>query len=133
MAWRPLGLCVSTVSALRSEKLPSAAHRSSAATAPKSVRGRPFPPGQSGNPGGQPSLFKIYAAEFGELSPVEVVELRRAVKLLRQAERANYNHAVRLTREAREWLDGIRARRASKRQSDIPAFDRYVAEKAAAR
>jgi hypothetical protein len=67
------------------------------------------------------------------LTPVEHVELRRAVKLLRQAERANHNHAVRMSREAREWLDGIRARRAKRQQSDITAFDRYVAERAAAR
>jgi hypothetical protein len=102
-------------------------------TAAKVQRGRPFTPGQSGNPGGQPSLFRIYAAEFGELTPVETVELQRAVRLLRQAERANANDAVRLTREAREWLDGIRARRAKRQQADIPAFDRYLAEKAAAR
>jgi hypothetical protein len=41
----------------------------------KPVRGKPFAPGQSGNPGGQPSLFKVYAAEFGNMS---LVELRRA-------------------------------------------------------
>jgi hypothetical protein len=94
----------------------------------KSVRGRPFERGQSGNPGGQPSLFKIYAAEFGQMSPVEQVELRRAVNLLRRAERADDNNAVRMTREAREWLDGIRARRAHQRElSPVTAFDAYVA------
>jgi hypothetical protein len=105
----------------------------SAAEAVRPVRGKPFRPGESGNPGGQPSLFKVYAAEFGEMTPVEAVELRRAVSLLRKAEKANNNDAVRMTREAREWLDGIRARRAKRQRSDIPAFDRYVAEKAAAR
>ena len=107
------------------------AQQSSAMTAQKPVRGKPFQRGVSGNPGGQPSLFKIYAAEFGELTPVENVELRRAVKLLRQSERANHNDAVRLTREAREWLDGIRMRRAKRQQADIPAFDQYLRQRAA--
>jgi hypothetical protein len=90
--------------------------------------GRPFERGQSGNPAGKPSLFKIYAAEFGEMTPVEEVELRRAVNLLRRAERADDNNAVRMTREAREWLDGIRARRAHQRElSPVTAFDAYVA------
>jgi hypothetical protein len=100
----------------------------------KPVRGRPFERGRSGNPGGQPSLFKVYAAEFGDMSAVEVVELRRAVNLLRRAERADDNNAVRMVREARSWLDGIRARRAHQRElSPVTAFDQYVAEKAAAR
>jgi hypothetical protein len=98
----------------------------SAAEAAKSVRGRPFERGQSGNPGGQPSLFKVYAAEFGEMTPVEQVELRRAVNLLRRAERADDNNAVRMTREAREWLHGIRARRAHQRErAPVSAFDAY--------
>jgi hypothetical protein len=89
--------------------------------------GRPFPRGQSGNPSGQSSLFKVYAAEFGAMSPVEQVEPRRAVNLLRRAERgASDNDAVRMTREAREWLDGIRARRAHQRErSPVTAFDEY--------
>ena len=102
----------------------------SAVEAAKPVRGRgsgrPFERGQSGNPGGQPSLFKVYAAEFGDMTPVEEVELRRAVNLLRRAERADDNNAVRMTREAREWLDGIRARRAHQRErSPLTAFDEY--------
>jgi hypothetical protein len=106
----------------------------SAAESAKPVRGRPFARGQSGNPGGQPSLFKVYAAEFGEMTPVEQVELRRAISLMRKADRADANNAVRMNREAREWLDGIRVRR-SKREvaSPITAFDRYVADKAMAR
>jgi hypothetical protein len=88
--------------------------------------GKPFRAGQSGNPSGQPSLFQVYAAEFGEMTPVEKVELRRAVNLLRRAERADDNNAVRMTREAREWLDGIRARRAHQRErSPVTAFDEY--------
>jgi hypothetical protein len=89
----------------------------SAVEAAKPVRGRPFERGQSGNPGGKPSLFKVYAAEFGTLTPVEEVELRRAVSLMRRAERADDNNAVRMNREAREWLDGIRSRRAEQKPS----------------
>jgi hypothetical protein len=53
------------------------------------VRGKPFAPSQSGNPDGRLSLFKICGAEFGELTLVETVELRRAIKLLHKAERAH--------------------------------------------
>jgi hypothetical protein len=97
--------------------------------AAKPVRGRPFAPGQSGNPGGQPSLFKVYAAEFGEMTPVEQVELRRAISLMRKADRADANNAVRMNREAREWLDGIRARRTKRDPVQrVPLRDQLAVE-----
>jgi len=46
-------------------------------------------------------------------------ELRRAVSLIRRAQRADDNNAVRMYREAREWLAGIRTRRASKPESAL--------------
>jgi hypothetical protein len=46
---------------------------------------------------------------------------------MRRAERADDNNAVRMNREAREWLDGIRARRAHQRErSPVTAFDEYL-------
>src|SRR6516225_9592542 len=93
-----------------------------ATDAAKPVRGRPFKPGESGNPGGADSLFKTYEAEFGDMTPVERVELRTAIKLMSCARRADANDAVRCLREAREWLDGIRNRRARKPEPINP-FD----------
>ena len=78
---------------------------------------RPFVRGRSGNPSGAASLFNIYAAEFGDMTPVERFELRQFVNLMRRAKRADDNDAVRMMREAREWLEGIRARRA------VPSLD----------
>jgi hypothetical protein len=111
---------------------PEMAQHLSAPEAAKPVRGRPFERGQSGNPGGQPSLFKVYAAEFGDMTPVECTELRRAISLIRRAQRADDNNAVRMYREAREWLAGIRARRASKAAPIGSDLDAYLAHKGAA-
>jgi hypothetical protein len=100
----------------------------SVADVAKPVRGKPFVKGQSGNPGGADSLFKTYAAEFGDMTPVERVELRTAIKLMSCARRADANDAVRCLREAREWLDGIRNRRARKPEP-VNAFDAYVQQR----
>jgi hypothetical protein len=74
----------------------------------------------SGNPLGDVrskqhrAMVEAYAAEFGGLNamtPAERIDLDEAVRSLLRAKRASHNDAVRLKRDAREWLDGIRTRR----------------------
>jgi hypothetical protein len=59
------------------------------------------------------------------MTPAERMDLDEAVTSLLRAKRASHNDAVRLKRDAREWLDGIRARR--KREPAGPTLAEYVA------
>jgi hypothetical protein len=90
----------------------------------------------SGNPAGHVrsrqhrEMLDAYAAEFGGLdaiTPAERVDLDEAVTSLLRAKRASHNDAVRLKRDAREWLDGIRTRR--KREPAGPTLAEYIASK----
>jgi hypothetical protein len=88
----------------------------------------------SGNPAGHVrsrqhrEMVAAYAADFGgidAMTPAERMDLDEAVTSLLRAKRASHNDAVRLKRDAREWLDGIRARR--KREPAGPTLAEYVA------
>jgi hypothetical protein len=73
-------------------------------------------------------MLDAYAAEFGgidNMTAAERLELEEAVTSLLRAKRASHNDAVRLKRDAREWLDGIRARR--KGEAAGPTLAEYVA------
>jgi hypothetical protein len=72
----------------------------------------------SGNPAGHVRSRQhremLDAYEFGgvdAMTPAERLDLDQAVTSLLQSKRANYTDAVRLRRDSREWLNGIRARR----------------------
>jgi hypothetical protein len=106
------------------------------------VVGRPFRPGQSGNPGGVPRrgqvLFEALISEFGAetLTAMQREYLKRAAELMRQAERAKgANASVRLTRCADQLISRVRDLQRD-RQAATPApsaFDQYLSDKAAAR
>ena|SRR5436190_386254 len=124
--------------------MPAVASAPASASAPapaKRVVGRPFLPGQSGNPGGVPRraqvLFDALASEFGAetLSAMQREYLKRAADLLRQAERAKgANASVRLTRCADQLVGRVRDMRRERKAEPVgTAFDRYVQEKAAQR
>ena len=73
-------------------------------------------------------MVEAYAAEFGgigAMTPAERVDLDEAVASLLRAKRASHNDAVRLKRDAREWLDGIRARRQRVEPDDIDPVLEY--------
>jgi hypothetical protein len=85
-------------------------------------RGRPFPPGVSGNPSGvakqRPNereriaeLFSIIAADYGELTGIERV-VQQAARLLARAEKAaDADIAVRASNAASRMLATLKRKR----------------------
>jgi hypothetical protein len=121
--------------------MPAATSAKASATASaKRVVGRPFRPGESGNPGGVPRraqvLFDALAGEFGAetLTAMQREYLKRAADLLRQAERAKgANASVRLTRCADQLVGRVRdIRRERQRKPAGPTLAEYVASKTTA-
>ena len=95
------------------------------ATAPEQrsgLRGRPFPPGTSGNPLGArivnqraAELFAVMAGDFGPLSAVDEVLLRQACRLLARSERLkDPDNSIRMSGEARRLLEALRRHAAPK-------------------
>lgn len=89
-------------------------------------RGRPFPPGVSGNPQGgsvinrrADELFAGVAADFGVLSATDEILLRAACRLLARAEKTkDEDAAVRLSSEGRRGIDALRRRHTPKHDSE---------------
>jgi hypothetical protein len=108
----------------------------------RKLRGRPWPPGTSGNPNGRRSmskraamLFQALAADFGgvdALSAIDRALLEQGCRLLVRAERAKDADAVvRLSSEARRGLVALRRRRESApRKESTPTLEEYLDAKA---
>jgi hypothetical protein len=109
--------------------------------------GRPFPKGVSGNPHGSGSvrvraaeLFSEMAVDFGTLTAVDTVLLRRASLLLARSERIrsarDADVSLRMSSEARRTLMTLRRHHAAASKiSGSPGLDEYLtarAERAAA-
>jgi hypothetical protein len=85
---------------------------------PPQRRGRPFPPGTSGNPRGAALdrvgergavLFAAVAADFTPLSATDEVLLRQACRLLARGERSkDPDVAIRMSGEARRIIAALR-------------------------
>jgi hypothetical protein len=122
--------------------MPAEASATASASGPaKRAVGRPFRPGESGNPGGVPRraqvLFDALASEFGAdtLTAMQREYLKRAADLMRQAERAKgANASVRLSRCADQMVGRVREMRRDRKaaQPAGSALDRYLAGKAEA-
>lgn len=100
--------------------MPAAASATtSATTSAKRVPGRPWRPGQSGNPGGRQSNGKRYqelrasiVGDLGELSGLDQIAVDQIVRALIRAEKAkDHAEAARCSRNARDWLRDLRERR----------------------
>jgi len=103
------------------------------------LRGKPWPPGVSGNPTGSRTskralaLFDAMAADFGgadALSAIDKTMLAQACRLLVRSERArDADIAVRLSNASARLLAGLRK---TKRQpASGPTLAQYLAGKAA--
>jgi hypothetical protein len=110
------------------------------ALAAKRVPGRPFRPGQSGNPGGVPKrqqvLFDAVASEFGgeaQLTALEHEYVTRAAEQLRRADRERNNaEYVRLTRSAALLIDRVRDMRRERQPAAVGSdLDAYLRKGAA--
>jgi hypothetical protein len=80
--------------------------------------GRPFPKGVSGNPSGShqskryTELRASIVGDLGELSGLEAIAVDQIVRALIRAEKAkDHALAARCSRNARDWLRDLRARR----------------------
>jgi hypothetical protein len=113
-----------------------AAEEQQAGQRPK-PRGKPFLPGQSGNPAGARSQQQRIAAKFADLARdfpeprtgIEDSELRSAARLLVRAERTtNGDIAVRSAALAHRILASLRSMRRERSESRVPLREQLAAQ-----
>lgn len=97
------------------------------------LRGRPWVPGQSGNPSGSRvssraiALYSEMAADFGELSAGNRALLMQAAKLFIRSEREKDGDiALRMSGEARRHLESVKRSTTSKRDSSEISLADYL-------